>query len=80
MAQFYGDVQGNRGQATRMGTKDSGMTAHIRGWRVGARIHLLHIDGVDVVRVYKTHGSTGRGDDTLLEEFSEAKEEAASQE
>ena len=29
MARFYGDVQGNRGEATRMGTPSSGISAHI---------------------------------------------------
>lgn len=38
MAQFYADIQGNRGEATRMGTKKSGMDGHIRGWHIGARV------------------------------------------
>lgn len=75
MAQFYGDVTGNRGHATRMGTKGSGMYAHIRGWRVGARVVLTHVDGVDMVTVYRTGGSNGVDGDTLLAEFSDAKEE-----
>ncbi len=73
MAQFYGNVQGNRGEATRMGTKNSGMTAHIRGWDVGAYVVLQHVDGVDVVRVYKTKGSNRPGSSELLAEFSEEK-------
>jgi len=40
MAQFYADIQGNRGQATRMGTKKSGLDGHIRGWNVGARVYM----------------------------------------
>ena len=40
MAQFYADIQGNRGQATRMGTKKSGMDGHIRGWYIGARVYM----------------------------------------
>ncbi len=78
MSQFYGDMTGNRGTVTRGGSKASGMTAHIRGWDVGVRVRLSHVDGVDVVRVYRTKGSRGTGpwgtDDTLLAEFSEAKE------
>ena len=38
MAQFYADIQGNRGESTRMGTKKSGIKGHIRGWNVGARV------------------------------------------
>ena len=74
MAQFYGDLQGSRGTVTRCGGKPSGMTAHIRGWRTGARVVLSHEDGEDVVRVYRTKGSRGAqlgGDDTLLAEFGE---------
>ena len=38
MARFYGEIQGNKGQATRMGTKTSGFHAHIRGWDVGIKV------------------------------------------
>lgn len=70
MAQFYGNIQGNRGEATRMGTKDSGFYAHIRGWHVGARVTLDHIDGRDVVRVFKTGGSSDPHGE-LIAEFRE---------
>jgi len=40
MAQYYADIQGNRGRATRMGTKKSGMDGHIRGWNIGARVFM----------------------------------------
>lgn len=58
MAQFYGHMQGNRGTATRMGTKDSGITAHIRGWNVGISI-TCHVDdkGNDVCVAHETGGS-----------------------
>lgn len=72
MAHFYGSMQGSRGQVTRMGTKNSGMTAHIRGWNIGAKVVLTHRNGVDVVEVYRTSGSTGGGNDVQIAEFSEA--------
>ena len=58
MARFYADIQGNRGQATRMGTKSSGIDGHIRGWNSGAKV-CCSVDnkGRDVVEVYATHGS-----------------------
>lgn len=59
MAQFYASMQGNRGQATRMGTKNSGLTAHVRGWNIGVRVCLTHRDGEDVVTIYRTNGSNG---------------------
>ena len=72
MAQFYADIQGNRGEATRMGTKASGMDSHIRGWHTGAKV-VCHYDedtGKDIVRVYKTGGSSGRSSQELVAEWS----------
>ena len=72
MAQFYASIQGNRGEATRMGTKASGIDGHIRGWHVGCRVVCRHIDGKDVVSVYKTSGSSyGGGREELIAEYSE---------
>ena len=58
MAHFYGTMKGARGATSRTGTKNSGMTAHIRGWGVGAEV-TVHVDsmGKDVVTVYRTGGS-----------------------
>jgi hypothetical protein len=70
MAQFYASIQGNRGEATRTGTKNSGITGHIRGWDIGARVTLTHVDGADVVRVYKTSGSNGGTSDEIIAEFT----------
>ncbi len=57
MAHFYGDLQGSRGEATRCGTKQSGITGHVRGWNIGARVSVHHEDGIDYVTVYRTGGS-----------------------
>ena len=43
MAHFYADIQGNRGAASRMGTKASGIQCHVRGWNAGIRV----MGGVD---------------------------------
>lgn len=70
MAQFYASIQGNRGGSTRMGTKASGISGHIRGWEVGCRVDMSHEGGVDVCRVYRTGGSNGsRQDEVLIAEF-----------
>ena len=71
MAQFYADIQGNRGEATRMGTPKSGIQGHIRGWNIGARIVMRHENGRDVCRVYQTSGSSGAASDKLVAEFSD---------
>lgn len=58
MARFYADIQGNRGQATRMGTKGSGIDGHIRGWDSGARVTCyVNSKDQDIVEVYATTGS-----------------------
>ena len=53
MAHFYGEIQGNRGGATRMGSKDSGFRAHIRGWHVGVRVQCWYDEetGKDEIHV-----------------------------
>ena len=63
MAQFYGDLQGNRGQATRMGTKSSGISGHLRGWNIGARVFVGYNEDKDrdEVTISITHGSNGAG-------------------
>lgn len=40
MAQFYGEIQGARGRATRMGHKSSGLSVRGAGWDIGANIDL----------------------------------------
>ena len=57
MSQFYADIQGSRGAASRMGGKDGGIRGHIRGWSVGVRVHGRHVDGEDIFDVALTGGS-----------------------
>ena len=65
MARFYGDLQGNRGEATRQGTTASGIEGHIRGWHIGFKVvcHARDIDDheIDECIVYQTGGSNGYG-------------------
>ena len=72
MSHFYADIQGNRGEATRGGSKDSGIDGHIRGWHTGARVVCHHDDesGKDIVRVYRTGGSSGKRGQELVAEWS----------
>ena len=71
MSQFYGSMQGGRGEATRCGTKNSGMVAHIRGWDIGAKVICFHENGKDIVRVYKTGGSKMQQPTELIAEITE---------
>lgn len=70
MAQFYGSIQGNRGEATRLGSRSSGMVATVNGWDVGARVVIRHIDGEDVIYVYRTGGSNNAVAHEMIAEFS----------
>ena len=71
MAHFYASIQGNRGEATRMGTKNSGMEGHIRGWDVGCRVYMgVDSDGNDTVSVYLTSGSNGHNGSKLVGEYT----------
>jgi len=53
MAHFYGTLQGNRGEATRMGTKNSGVDTVAASWRGCIRVYLTHNEetGEDEFRV-----------------------------
>ena len=65
MSHFYGTLSGNRGQATRAGSKNSGMTTHCASWSGAVRCSAWHKDGEDWVEVklIPWHGS---GKDILL--------------
>ena len=50
MSHFYSVIQGNRGQATRCGTKDSGVTATAASWTGAIRTDLWYSTEDDVNR------------------------------
>ena len=68
MAQYYADIQGTRGAATRMGSKNSGMSGHIRGWSVGAKVFMSwnEQEQRDEVTIKLTGGSRGAIDGKYL--------------
>ena len=51
MAHFYGTLQGNRGEATRMGSKASGLTTYAASWKGAVRVTVYIHDGKDWVDV-----------------------------
>lgn len=62
MAHFRGTVAGNRGEASRLGSKDSGLFVRANGWNVGVAVSgAAHNDGKDRFDVYATSGSNGGG-------------------
>ncbi|NIQ33462.1 MAG: hypothetical protein GTN80_07460 [Nitrososphaeria archaeon] len=72
MARFYAEIQGNRGLASRMGTKDSGMWGHIRGWNIGVKVVCeVNKDGKDEITLIRTGGSNGRGNQETIAVLTE---------
>lgn len=63
MSHFYASIQGNRGEATRCGTK-GGMMGWIRGWHSGVKVWSEYNEdtNTDEFRIYATGGS---GDGTM---------------
>lgn len=58
MSHFYATVRGSRdSEATKTGTKDSGIDAHARGWDLGGRVRLRHLAGADILDIDITGGS-----------------------
>lgn len=59
MAHFYAGIQGNRGRATRLGTRSSGIDGFVNGWDTGVSIRASydHETGKDEIHLYATHGS-----------------------
>lgn len=73
MGQFYGEIRGNRGGASRMGSKDSGLWGHLRGWDVGVEVSLRNVNGRDMVTVYRTGGSNSSSRRELIAEFDDTR-------
>ncbi len=42
MAHFYATMQGNKGEATRCGTKGSGMNSVVASWQGAVQVQLHH--------------------------------------
>lgn len=59
MAQYFGSLQGQRGEATRLGSKASGLTVTAASWDGAIRVDLFERDGENHYRVVeqKWHGA-----------------------
>jgi hypothetical protein len=68
MAQYHAKIKGNRGEASRLGSKESGISALINGWNIGIGVDMFYDDDLeqDKIVVYKTYGSNKTGKDELL--------------
>ena len=61
MSHYYSRIKGHRGEATRCGTRSSGITANATGWDIGGtcKVHFNPQLGTDVVEFFLTNGSNG---------------------
>ena len=66
MSHFYGTLQGSRGQATRCGTKNSGVSTVAAGWKGAVETFVTEVDGVDHYEVYLIPWCSSGGQSTLL--------------
>lgn len=59
MAQYRGTLQGNRGDASRLGTKASDLVVTAHGWHLGLRAVMYYDEGAkeDRLRVELNSGS-----------------------
>ena len=57
MAQYRAIIKGNRGEASRLGSKSSGLEAWVNGWNLGVSVEIRHIEGKDRIFIYSTGGS-----------------------
>lgn len=60
MARFIGYVQGMKGEASRLGSENSGISATARGWEIGARVAIQTVGGEDILTVRIDGGSNGQ--------------------
>jgi hypothetical protein len=57
MAHFYGNLKGSRGEATRCGTANSGLSVSARSWAGSVTVELEERDGVTFVHLFARDGS-----------------------
>ena len=60
MAHFYGSVQGNSGAGSRLGNKQSGMSATAASWDGAVRVN-IHFDEAEGVNKYTVSQILWRG-------------------
>jgi len=71
MAQFMARIRGQRGEASRLGSKKSGLLAHINGWDLGIQVQAyVGDDGTDRFCVTLNGGSHGAAMPRIIGTFS----------
>ena len=67
MSALYGSLQGCRGEATRCGSKNSGVRASVQSWN-GSLVSYMDLDenGKPVITLKTSEGSSGYGSETIF--------------
>ena len=67
MSALYGSLQGCRGEATRTGSKNSGIRASVQSWN-GSLVSYMDLDenGKPVITLKTSEGSSGYGSETVF--------------
>jgi hypothetical protein len=58
MATYYGSLKGNRGEATRLGSRGSGIRAVLQSWDGSLSVTLFEHEGEPFVSISTGPGST----------------------
>lgn len=66
MAHFYGSIQGQRGEASRLGSKASGLRVVAASWQGAIQTYLYERDGEDRARVSFIQWHNGAGTNKVL--------------
>ena len=68
MAQYRGTIQGQRGSASRLGSKASGLTTYTASWQGAVRVSLWHDSrtDTDMADVSLTTHTNGSGSERVL--------------
>lgn len=69
MAQYRATIRGQRGEASRLGFKTSGLYVTANGWNGGVSVTVHHKDGKDHFKVVRTGGSNQSEPYRVLAEF-----------
>ena len=69
MAHFYATIKGSHGEASRLGTKNSGIHARVNGWDCGVEIIAEYNESTneDVFTIWRTSGSNSRHTRQLID-------------
>jgi len=75
MSHFYSSIQGSKGEATRCGTKNSGVRGVVKGWNEGVYVEAIHHDltDEDIFEIWINGGSNHTHEPIKIAEIKNGK-------